>query len=194
MSTAHVLNSVTKAFVSTKASRARLATLLALNLEGQPHCCEFRSATCGKSPRYEETRQIGPPVPRGNSAGETPTQRFHFRNVDVSRGSPVDTSLTGPYPCQPSQGCPKGRCLRHTASERHDVVLRAKRELRLRTVQPGDVEVQLHRGRIPTGTKKGKPITSCESECPGFQKHDMHVDEVYEPTAPKVGTMSPMCL
>mmetsp|Transcript_94428 Transcript_94428/g.224949 ORF Transcript_94428/g.224949 Transcript_94428/m.224949 type:complete len:366 (-) Transcript_94428:558-1655(-) len=41
-----------------------------------------------------------------------PTQSFHFRNVDVSRGS-------------------------------HDVVLRAKRELRLHTVQPGDVEVQL---------------------------------------------------
>mmetsp|Transcript_94316 Transcript_94316/g.131034 ORF Transcript_94316/g.131034 Transcript_94316/m.131034 type:complete len:444 (+) Transcript_94316:303-1634(+) len=59
-----------------KSGHADLATLLALNLEGQP------------------------------------TQRFHFRNVDVSRGS-------------------------------HDVVLRAKRELRLRTVQPGDVEVQL---------------------------------------------------
>ena len=30
-----------------------------------------------------------PPVPCDNSAGETPTQSFHFRNVDVSRGSPV---------------------------------------------------------------------------------------------------------
>ena len=48
----------------------------------------------------------------------------------------------------------------HSAGKRHDVVLRAKRELRLHAVQPGDVEVQLHRGRIPSGTKQVKAITS----------------------------------